>query len=680
METSEIIDIITGKKSANKDDLPKINELITKYPYFETAYNVSLRYYYSELPNEFDKKLSEYSVFVSNRKKLIDDTFFKQVKPITKSKETKPAVKSETEQSETEAKDKKVVRKKREKKPSKMDQIIFDPELYERQKVLHKFVTEDFIVPKAHGYGELRRLLKQENLTEEEFWQSLKDDAEKNTLPNVNAVKDDNRKAKKERPRPAPKQKDVEKEIVEKKKEDAPKDVVKEVAEKKNEVEKNEPKNDIKQEVEKVSKQEEPKKETVKEVVEKTSKKEENKVEPEKDTEKKVIAEKVDDSEKVEEKTITKNDIFSRIAKLKAQKLTDLSNEEENTEKKPEIKDENIVEEKKADTIVENKDEKNLETENQTSNTTNEVSEIDKNEKKDIELADTNKEQIDTDEIELVDENKVEPILLEVKDGTKEEQDEVKKEEEKKDDKEISAADKVLLKLKNNSKKTYIDGDKPTDSSKKDVTAEDILKKLSGKKETSTTDKETMPELEIVKTEKEEVVTDEVKEETKEELKVAEVVTKEPIKEVKVATEEVKEEPTKKAEEEKEEPKVAEVVAKEVKEETKDKPKTDTNKKKSAADLILERIKNKKKNNQGELISKFLTEQPRIDVKKEPVIDEDLSLKSVKETEVVTERIAEIYALQGLKQKAIETYEKLILKYPEKNAYFASKIQELKNK
>jgi len=70
--------------------------------------------------------------------------------------------------------------------------------------------------------------------------------------------------------------------------------------------------------------------------------------------------------------------------------------------------------------------------------------------------------------------------------------------------------------------------------------------------------------------------------------------------------------------------------------------------------------------------------QPTIDRKKEPSTQEDLSEKSVKEMEIVTERLAEIYVLQGLKDKAIEVYEKLILKYPEKNIYFAKKIEELK--
>lgn len=45
--------------------------------------------------------------------------------------------------------------------------------------------------------------------------------------------------------------------------------------------------------------------------------------------------------------------------------------------------------------------------------------------------------------------------------------------------------------------------------------------------------------------------------------------------------------------------------------------------------------------------------------------------------EVLTESIAEVFARQGLKQKAIEVYEKLSLQNPDKSAYFAAKISKL---
>lgn len=49
------------------------------------------------------------------------------------------------------------------------------------------------------------------------------------------------------------------------------------------------------------------------------------------------------------------------------------------------------------------------------------------------------------------------------------------------------------------------------------------------------------------------------------------------------------------------------------------------------------------------------------------------------EMDFVTETLAEIFVRKGKYEDAIKTYQKLCLKYPEKNSYFASRIENLKN-
>ena len=59
-----------------------------------------------------------------------------------------------------------------------------------------------------------------------------------------------------------------------------------------------------------------------------------------------------------------------------------------------------------------------------------------------------------------------------------------------------------------------------------------------------------------------------------------------------------------------------------------------------------------------------------------PAVAEDVD----REGRVVSETLAEIYVQQELYARAIDIYEKLILLYPEKSAYFASLIAKVKDK
>jgi len=51
---------------------------------------------------------------------------------------------------------------------------------------------------------------------------------------------------------------------------------------------------------------------------------------------------------------------------------------------------------------------------------------------------------------------------------------------------------------------------------------------------------------------------------------------------------------------------------------------------------------------------------------------------SIQEKEILTEAMAEVWAKQGNREKAIATYHKLSLLNPAKSAYFAAKIEQLK--
>ena len=87
-------------------------------------------------------------------------------------------------------------------------------------------------------------------------------------------------------------------------------------------------------------------------------------------------------------------------------------------------------------------------------------------------------------------------------------------------------------------------------------------------------------------------------------------------------------------------------------------------------------------NIQTEVIDKFIETQPRIKnvspLQSQEKENQDLSKQSTElKLELVTENFALILTKQNKIDKAIEVYKKLMLKFPDKSAYFAAKLNEL---
>jgi hypothetical protein len=96
---------------------------------------------------------------------------------------------------------------------------------------------------------------------------------------------------------------------------------------------------------------------------------------------------------------------------------------------------------------------------------------------------------------------------------------------------------------------------------------------------------------------------------------------------------------------------------------------------------IVEPDKTSRKQIQSDLIDRFIIANPRIEPQKDKnfVGNEDISKPFVEESEgLVTETLAKIYVGQGYYSKAIDIYEKLSLKFPEKSSYFATQIEKVK--
>ncbi|WP_281237829.1 MULTISPECIES: tetratricopeptide repeat protein [Flavobacterium] len=100
-----------------------------------------------------------------------------------------------------------------------------------------------------------------------------------------------------------------------------------------------------------------------------------------------------------------------------------------------------------------------------------------------------------------------------------------------------------------------------------------------------------------------------------------------------------------------------------------------TENKRMAKEPIIDEDKKKK----AELIDKFIETSPKIPpIKPGVVFTPNLDLNKEDNSYLMTETLAKVYLEQKKYQKAIQAYEILILKYPEKSSFFADRIKDIK--
>ena len=89
---------------------------------------------------------------------------------------------------------------------------------------------------------------------------------------------------------------------------------------------------------------------------------------------------------------------------------------------------------------------------------------------------------------------------------------------------------------------------------------------------------------------------------------------------------------------------------------------------------LLEEEKRKK----AELIDKFIEASPKISPVKGAIPNVPFETIKEENTYLMTETLARVYLEQKKYQKAIQAYDILILKYPEKSSFFADRISDIK--
>jgi hypothetical protein len=83
--------------------------------------------------------------------------------------------------------------------------------------------------------------------------------------------------------------------------------------------------------------------------------------------------------------------------------------------------------------------------------------------------------------------------------------------------------------------------------------------------------------------------------------------------------------------------------------------------------------------NKMKRIDQFLADKPKISPAREKITLKEIDVNHNSSTQLMTETLAQVYIAQKNYDKAIKSYQILVLQHPEKSSFFADQIQKVKN-